>query len=127
MGWANCGEDSSGRPIGYAHSATCDLPGCGKQIDRGLAYACGGMHGTEMLGGDEAVDWSADFGACERYFCEDHLCSPDLEHEDGKELYAPAVCPECRERIERLYWTDAEFRDMWPTDAGPASYAEPTA
>lgn len=39
-------------PIGYAWEATCDHPGCEKQIDRGLAYACGGMHGNEALGGD---------------------------------------------------------------------------
>lgn len=35
MGWANCGTDDLGRPIGYAHAATCDEPGCSKEIDRG--------------------------------------------------------------------------------------------
>jgi hypothetical protein len=64
MGWANCGSDSRGRPIGYAHEATCDEPGCTESIDRGLAYACGGMHG-EMPG-------------CEDYFCPKHLLTPDL-------------------------------------------------
>lgn len=60
MGWADCGFDSKNRPIGYIHSATCDHEGCEKEIDRGLAYACGGGH----LGG-------ADF--CEDYFCYEHL------------------------------------------------------
>lgn len=60
MGWADCGFDSQGRPIGYAHEAVCDHPGCNAKIDRGLAYACGGEH----LGG-------ADY--CEKYFCAEHL------------------------------------------------------
>lgn len=60
MGWANCGTDSRGRPIGYAHEATCDEPGCGAKLYRGLDYACGGMHGED--------EWS-----CEDYFCHDHL------------------------------------------------------
>lgn len=66
MGWASCGTDSQGRPIGYAHEATCDHPGCNAKIDRGLAYACGGMHGD---GGHRG-----DFG-CEKYFCGQHLKS----------------------------------------------------
>lgn len=61
MGWANCGQDSKGRNIGYAHSATCDHPGCKKRIDRGLSYACGGMHGT------------GEGFQCEGYFCGAHL------------------------------------------------------
>lgn len=62
MGWADCGKDSNGRPIGYAHEATCDYKGCNAKIDRGLAYSCGGMHGT----GEEDFD-------CEGYFCSKHL------------------------------------------------------
>lgn len=59
MGWANCGKDSRGRWIGYAHSAKCDERGCKERIDRGLSYACGGMHGND--------------GGCEGYFCAKHL------------------------------------------------------
>lgn len=58
MGWANCGKDSKGRRIGYAVSANCDHHGCKTRIDRGLAYACGGMHGNTET--------------CEGYFCGDH-------------------------------------------------------
>lgn len=122
MGWGNCGEDSRGRPIGYCHAARCDHPGCKAKIDRGLAYACGGMHGTECLGGDEPIDWSADFGACEGYFCETHLRTADLEHDDGKDVCSPAMCFKCAESIELRYWTDPEYRDMWPTSAGPATW-----
>lgn len=60
MSWSNCGEDSAGRPIGYAHQATCDHPGCSAEIDRGLSFACGGMHGSTEVG-------------CEKYFCADHM------------------------------------------------------
>lgn len=77
MGWANCGEDSKGRPIGYAHEAQCDAPGCEAQIHRGLSYACGGMHGTS--------EWS-----CEGYFCEAHR-SNCLPIDDQTEI----VCDAC--------------------------------
>lgn len=81
MGWANCGDDSKGRPIGYARAATCDHPGCDKPIDRGLAYACGGMHGEE--------DYS-----CEGYFCPEHLVFAELPDGECKSL-----CPECAARV----------------------------
>ena len=71
MGWADCGVDSNGRPIGYAFDATCDLPaGCDTKIDRGLAYACGDMHG-------EGSDGKGD-GYCEKYFCSGHLIFTDF-------------------------------------------------
>jgi hypothetical protein len=60
MGWSSCGEDDRGRPIGYGHEGTCDHPGCEAKIDRGLSYACGGMHGHS--------EWS-----CDAYFCGEHL------------------------------------------------------
>lgn len=60
MGWSDCGTDNEGRPIGYAHQATCDQEGCDTKIDRGLSYACGDMHGSTEH-------------SCDRYFCEKHL------------------------------------------------------
>lgn len=79
MGWANCGKDSRGRNIGYAHAAKCDHPGCNKRIDRGLAYACGGMHGT----GSGSFE-------CEGYFCPAHLKSVTLDA-----LYMGQQCFAC--------------------------------
>jgi hypothetical protein len=82
MGWVNCGEDSKGRPIGYAHEDTCDHPECNKKIHRGLSYACGGMHGDD-------VDY------CEGYFCEEHLvynsCANDCE--------GALLCQACNKRL----------------------------
>lgn len=78
MGWANCGDDSKGRPIGYAHAATCDFPGCETKIDRGLSHVCGRMHG-------------ADEYSCEGYFCEKHR-QGCIKTDDGEYL---AVCAGC--------------------------------
>jgi hypothetical protein len=64
MGWGSCGNDSQGRPIGYSWVAFCDHPGCINKINRGLAYACGGMHGE----GGQHGDWG-----CDKYFCPEHL------------------------------------------------------
>lgn len=91
MGWANCGEDSNGRPIGYAHEATCDHPGCDEEIDRGLGYACGEMHGEDEM-------------SCERYFCDKHLYGFDLPpgDEDGAGHQDTAICAECLADWEKL-------------------------
>lgn len=85
MGWANCGHDKKGRPIGYAHAATCDHPGCKAKIDRGLAYACGGMHGD-----------GASF-ECEGYFCLEHLLSVTSD-----EMHMGQQCYACNARM--LEW-----------------------
>lgn len=81
MGWANCGTDSKGRPIGYVFPATCDHPGCHNKIDRGLSYACGDMHGEDEI-------------SCEGYFCSIHRCT-HVEH-DGR---SHQVCSECAKQL----------------------------
>ncbi len=79
MGWGDCGTDSNGRNIGYVFEALCDHNGCNEKIDRGLAYACGNMHGETEFG-------------CEKYFCDEHLIH-GLE-EDGQ------LCEECYGLLE---------------------------
>ncbi len=90
MGWAHCGKDSAGRPIGYAYRATCDEPGCHARIDRGLAYACGGMHGT----GEHY---------CEGYYCEEHLYFADVPDADRKrgDPVTSLLCRRCTQAYER--------------------------
>lgn len=61
MSWA-VGE-FNGRDIGYGVPAMCDHPGCGAEIDRGLAYVCGGY----AYGGDKG---------CGLFFCDDHRFGP---------------------------------------------------
>lgn len=82
MGWAYCGTDKKGRYIGYGVAATCDYPDCGTKIDRGLGYACGGMHG-------EREDY------CDGYFCTKHLF---LGGPDGE-----ALCETCFEEYAKTH------------------------
>lgn len=102
MGWANCGTDSKGRPIGYAHEATCDHPGCTEKIDRGLGYACGGWHGD-----------GSPPGSCEGYFCERH--SFVVERKVDTDDHMPrcvSVCGPCREKGERAgIWVEEDEAD----------------
>lgn len=93
MGWANCGTDSKGRPIGYAHAATCDHPGCEAQIDRGLSYACGGMHGERATVADDA-------DVCEGYFCPEHLDVLEIPDGDDGSRWVQA-CSTCVERAPK--------------------------
>lgn len=101
MGWADCGTDSKGRPIGYAFAATCDHPGCKKKIDRGLSYACGGMHGT-------STSKDTDFESCEGYFCSEHLNGVEVQ---GESL---SVCATCYvEALEfQVEWQEDEIKEL---------------
>jgi hypothetical protein len=95
MGWANCGTDSQGRPIGYAHGGECDWPGCEAQIDRGMDYACGKMHG-------EGVD------RCEGYFCFEHQAyATDAE---GELMVQGPRCKACAWAIEHV-----PLGEEWPS------------
>lgn len=86
MGWANCGDDNLGRPIGYTHDATCDAPGCEAQIHRGLSYVCGNMHGGDEYG-------------CGRYFCTPHMTCVEMHDGSHNQLcadcYAIAEAEKC--------------------------------
>lgn len=84
MGWMNCGEDSKGRPIGYGHGATCDEAGCSTEIDRGLFYACGGMHGEDEI-------------SCENYFCSEHLY---LTESESVSFFLCKACIELLREVE---------------------------
>jgi len=97
MGWASCGTDSEGRPIGYAHAATCDHPGCTAGIHRGIDYACGGMHG-----GDDV--------SCDRYFCSDHRLT-FVQRQDGAGEHQVRVCDECADALLAAGWTWGEGAD----------------
>lgn len=96
MGWADCGLDSQGRPIGYVHAGVCDHPECEKEITRGLAHACGGMHGKTEFG-------------CEKYFCEDHLQHTVLDAPD--DFYS--ICGSCAQSlIDSKHWYHCEQDDV---------------
>lgn len=59
MGWSVGYDSNWDRDIGYGVPAICDQPECGAEIDRGLAYVCGG----EPYGGSVG---------CGLYFCDRH-------------------------------------------------------
>ncbi|MBE3670940.1 hypothetical protein BOO25_18600 [Vibrio navarrensis] len=82
MSWANCGQDKSGRFIGYAIEAICDHPGCNKEINRGLSYVCGTMHGEDEI-------------SCDKYFCEEHK-SNYVTFDDGRGAH---ICDECAKQL----------------------------
>lgn len=63
MSWAVGYDERWQRDIGYGVPATCDHPGCGAKIDRGLAYVCGG----EPYGGEHG---------CGLFFCDAHMLLP---------------------------------------------------
>jgi hypothetical protein len=60
MSWSIGFDRRWNRDIGYGVPAYCDHPRCHAEIDRGLAYVCGG----EPYGGDRG---------CGLYFCWEHL------------------------------------------------------
>jgi hypothetical protein len=63
MGWEVGFDPNWQRDIGYGVPATCDHPGCGTDIDRGLGYVCGGGTGEH---------------GCGLYFCSKHRGADDL-------------------------------------------------
>jgi len=72
MSWAVGYDTNWSRWVGYGVPATCDHPGCGARIDRGLAYVCGdGPFGGS--GYIEGYDEDGGCGGCGLYFCDEHL------------------------------------------------------
>lgn len=90
MSWAVGFDSRWNRDIGYGVPATCDRPMCGADIDRGIAYVCGG----EPYGGEHG---------CGLFFCGEHLLlgGPRQQCEQcaaGKPPFEAA--PDTREWIE---------------------------
>lgn len=59
MGWSVGFDAHWNRCVGYGVTAYCDAPGCRAEIDRGLAYVCGGY----LYGGEHG---------CGLFFCDEH-------------------------------------------------------
>ena len=60
MGWSAGFDSNWNRDIGYGVPASCDYPGCGEEIDRGLGYVCCDQ---QPYGGEDG---------CGLYFCGKH-------------------------------------------------------
>jgi hypothetical protein len=81
MGWSIGFDSRWNRDIGYGVPAWCDLPTCHEEIDRGLAYVCGG----DPYGGE--------YG-CGLFFCEEHL----VYHKPRGAEDSVQLCPRCVRR-----------------------------
>lgn len=103
MSWAVGYDDNWHRDVGYGVPATCDHPGCGAKIDRGLSHIC---CDGQIFGGEEG---------CGLYFCGEHLhvcgCERCLA---GQEPFDPT--PDLREweiwKLTDYSWQ--EWRDANP-------------
>lgn len=86
MSWAVGYDSNWKRDIGYGVPATCDRPGCGAVIDRGLSYVCAGQ---EPYGGDDG---------CGLFFCGEHLAHQCERCAAGQPPFDPT--PDVREWLE---------------------------
>lgn len=101
MGWNYAIDDSRAegdQEIGYSVSAKCDLADCEVDIDRGLAYVCGG----DAYGGE--------YG-CGKFFCLPHLGWYSYWTVYGEEHYSPQMCPACGAEWEKQGLTEDEYYD----------------
>jgi hypothetical protein len=80
MGYAR--YDTPLGPAGYAVLDTCHQPGCAAEVDRGLAFLCGGTPGA------------ADGHGCGQWFCGAHL----LGKPDTVDIMGDGLCASCLER-----------------------------
>ena len=91
MGWSLGYDSKWGRDIGYGVPAYCDHPGCMAEIDRGLAYVCGG----EPYGGE--------YG-CGLYFCAKHLYLSARR---------PQRCARCKRGPSKKTFTPTREHPRW--------------
>lgn len=104
MSWAVGYDERWQRWIGYGVPAYCDQPGCGAEIDRGLAYVCG----NDPYGGEQG---------CGLFFCGKHLwCKIDRPHlcercMEGGEPFSPT--PDHPDWIEHqaTHWSWKKHRE----------------
>ena len=104
MSWSIGFDPNWNRDIGYGVPAICDHPECSTEINRGLSYLCGDLHGEK---------------GCGLFFCSDHRIFNDEGHYpemcerccDGKDSFEPK--PDTSEWIEHKLtdssWTAWRF------------------
>jgi hypothetical protein len=85
VGWEIGFDTNWDRDIGYGVPAYCDHPDCNEEIDRGLAYVCGG----EPYGGD---------AGCGLYFCENHHSHYRDADDDNDESHS--LCERCAKGLD---------------------------
>lgn len=111
MSWSIGYDERWKRDIGYGVPATCDHPGCGEVIDRGLSYVCGG----QPYGGDHG---------CGLFFCGKHIGGFTHRCErccDGKKPFPPTPDrPEwIRHKLAHESWR--QWRNEFPEEVARLS------
>lgn len=104
MGWSIGFDSHWQRDIGYGVVAYCDHPKCTKEIDRGLAYVCGG--GPYGKSNDP---YKKD--GCGLYFCSAHLTYDNR-------------CPKCARYEKKPYKPKPEHPDWIKWKMTDPSWAE---
>ena len=89
MGWSIGYDSDWNRDIGYGVPAYCDHPDCNEEIDRGLAFVCGG----DPYGGDRG---------CGLYFCSKHLKYHRVVVSNG-EKEIKQLCERCAPRRKKPF------------------------
>lgn len=87
MSWSIGYDTNHRRDVGYGVPATCDHPGCDKEIDRGLSYICG----SDIGGGEHG---------CGLFFCADHLTYTG-RRDSNREISHPQLCERCAKRSKK--------------------------
>ena len=122
MGWSIGYDTTWHRDIGYGVPATCDHPGCGAEIDRGLAHVCANQ---QPYGGDDG---------CGLYFCEKHLggfrgkcerCDADVDQLPLPFDPTPDVPRWLRHKLNDPSWQ--QWRDENPAEVAQLRAALATA
>lgn len=91
MGWSIGFDKNWNRDIGYGVPAICDHPKCNEEIDRGIAYVCGG----ELYGGDKG---------CGLFFCYKHLFF-------GRSKESPQLCKRCFNYCKSFYKPKPDIKE----------------
>lgn len=92
MGWSIGYDSNWKRDIGYGVPATCDHPGCGAAIHRGLSHVCG----DNPYGGEHG---------CGLFFCEQHLRAA------GEKRHRAPLCQRCYSG--RMAFTPTPDTEEW--------------
>ena len=100
MGWSIGYDEKWRRDIGYGVPAYCDHPGCGAEIDRGLAYVCCDQ---EPYGGDDG---------CGLYFCAEHRGGEACTHKG----FAPTLDHPIWIRHKLTHESWQQWRDENPAE-----------
>lgn len=92
MGWSIGFDSNWNRDIGYGVPCICDHPECIEEIDRGLAYVCGG----EPYGGE--------YG-CGLYFCGNHQYLPHKDMQYGM------LCENCSKENGKVFEPKPDIKE----------------